>query len=130
MLKEPVRIVVIGAGYAGLLATTRLAGRIKREIQAGEVSLMLVNAADVFVERLLLHQFAAHRLLPFRPIADILSGTGVTFLHGGVTRIDLARHTLAVQTDAGPQQIGYDNLLYTLGSAIDRDRVPGVREHA
>jgi NADH dehydrogenase len=130
MVQKLVRIVVIGAGYAGMLATTRLAGRIKREIHAGEVSITLINAAGVFVERLRLHQFAAHRLLPFRPIADILSGTGVTFLRGVVTRIDPARRTLAVQTDDGPQQIGYDNLLYTLGSTIDRDRVPGVREHA
>src|ERR1700694_513528 len=130
MVKVPVRIVVIGAGYAGMLATTRLAGRIKRESQAGEASITLINAAEVFVERLRLHQFAAHRLLPFRPIADVLSGTGVSFLHGTVTRLDLARHTLAVQTEEGTQQAGYDTLLYTLGSTIDRDRVPGVREHA
>ena len=130
MVQKPVRIVVIGAGYAGMLATTRLAGRIKREIQAGEASLTLINAADVFVERPRLHQFAAHRLLPFRPIADILSGTGVSFLHGSVTRIDPARRTLAVQIAEGPPKIGYDILLYTLGSTMDRDRVPGVREHA
>src|ERR1700694_5201224 len=126
MVKVPVRIVVIGAGYAGMLATTRLAGRIKRESQAGEASITLINAADVFVERLRLHQFAAHRLIPFRPIADILQGTDVSFLQGQVTRIDTARRSLAVETDAGQQSIGYDHLLYTLGSTIDRDRVPGV----
>ncbi len=130
MVKQPVRIVVIGAGYAGMLATTRLAGKIKREIHSGEASITLINAADVFVERLRLHQFAAHRLLPFRPITDILQGTGVSFLQGTVKRVDLARRTLEVQTDAGSQSVGYDNLLYTLGSTIDRDRVSGVREQA
>jgi NADH dehydrogenase len=130
MVKEPVRIVVIGAGYAGLLATVRLAGRLKREIQAGQAAITLINAADVFVERLRLHQYAAHQLLPFRPIADSLSSTGVSFRRGLITRLDLARRSLEVQTDEGTQPIGYDLLLYTLGSTIDRDRVPGVRDYA
>src|SRR5260221_1790970 len=128
MVQKSVRIVVVGAGYAGMLATTRLAGKIKREICAGEASITLINAADVFVERPRLHQFAAHRLLPFRPIADILSGTGVSFLHGSVTRIDPTRRALAVQIAEGPQKVGYDILLYTLGSTMDRDRVPGARD--
>ena len=130
MVQEPVRIVVIGAGYAGMLATSRLAGKVKREIHAGGVLITLVNATDVFVERLRLHQFAAHRLIPFRPISKILSGTGVSFLPGMVTRIDLAPRTLEVQTDGGARPVAYDNLLFALGSATDRDRVPGVREHA
>src|SRR5690606_38675844 len=33
-------------------------------------------------------------------------------------------------TDSGDRQIGYDYLVYALGSTIDRDSVPGVREHA
>src|SRR5258708_14225942 len=130
MVKQPYRIVGIRPGYAGMRRTARLAGKIKRQIHSGEASITLINAADVFVERLRLHQFAAHRLLPFRPITDILQGTGVSFLQGTVTRVDLARRTLEVQTDAGSQSIGYDNLLYTLGSTIDPDRVPGVRERA
>src|SRR5258708_10978556 len=130
MVKEPVRIVVVGAGYAGMLATVRLAGKVKREVQTGAVAITLINAADVFVERLRLHQFAARRVSPFRPIAGILEGTGVSFVRGTLQRIDLGARMLDVQTDSGPERIGYDKLLYTLGSTIDRDRVPGVREHA
>jgi len=130
MAQEPVRIVVIGAGYAGLLATVRLAGKVKHEIQAGAASITLVNAAEVFVERLRLHQFAARQANPFRPIAGILQGTGVSFRRGTVMRIDTGALWLEVQTDAGPQRVSYDKLLYTLGSTIDRDHVPGVREHA
>jgi len=130
MEQSPLRIVVIGAGYAGLLATVRLAGRVKRDIRRGSISITLVNAADVFVERVRLHQVAANRAAPQRPIADILRGTGVSFICGTVTRLDTARHKIEVQTNTTLKQIGYDKLLYALGSTIDRDRVPGVREYA
>lgn len=130
MTQQPVRIIVVGAGYAGLLATVRLAGKIKPQIQSGKTMITLVNSADVFVERPRLHQFAANQLIPQRSIADTLRGTGVSFVHGTVTKIDVALRTLDMQTDTGAQQFGYDNLLYALGSTMDRDRVLGVRKNA
>jgi len=59
MTKQFTRIVVIGAGYAGLLATVRLAGKTRHN----NVAITLVNASDVFVERLRLHQFAANQAI-------------------------------------------------------------------
>src|SRR5438067_227237 len=122
-------VVIIGAGYAGMLATVRLAGKLGRR-RHDPVSITLVNASDVFVERLRLHEFAAHHPLKRRPIADILRGTGVNFVRGNVTRIDTAHHVLAVQTETGTQHLHYDKLLYALGSTTDRDSVPGVRDYA
>jgi NADH dehydrogenase FAD-containing subunit len=43
MTQYPRRIVVLGAGYAGLLATARLAGRLKRDVARGHVGITLVN---------------------------------------------------------------------------------------
>jgi NADH dehydrogenase len=130
MAQEPLRIVVIGAGYAGLVATVRLAGRLKREVQARRVTITLVNAADAFVERLRLHQLAANRPIPDRPIAETLRGTGIAFVRGTVIALDTRRRTLEVQTGSGIQAVAYDNLVYALGSTIDRDNVPGAREFA
>jgi NADH dehydrogenase FAD-containing subunit len=120
------QIVVIGAGYAGLLATVRLAGNTRRD----SVAITLVNASDSFVERLRLHQFAANQTIQQRPIARILHGTGVEFVRGLVTGIEAARSQIVVQTGKATQGIGYEKLLYALGSTINRDSVPGVREHA
>lgn len=130
MEKHPTNIVVVGAGYAGLLATVRLAGKVKREIKRGEIAITLVNAADVFIERLRLHQFAAAWPMPYRPISQILDGTGVTFMRGLLTGIDAAQHDLTLETDTGSQNLHYDQLVYALGSLIERDSVPGVREYA
>ncbi|MEP6986509.1 MAG: FAD-dependent oxidoreductase [Chloroflexota bacterium] len=120
------RIVIIGAGYAGLIATVRLAGKTRKQ----NVSITLVNMADVFVERLRLHEMAANPTIPQKRIADILKGTGVTFVQGAVTGVDLPNHAICVQTGSESLRLEYDKLIYALGSTIDRDSVAGVRENA
>ncbi|MEP7199046.1 MAG: FAD-dependent oxidoreductase [Chloroflexota bacterium] len=126
MAEHSTRVVVIGAGYAGLLAAVRLAGKTRRQ----NVVITLVNATDVFVERLRLHQLAANQSIEQRPIASALRGTGVNFAQGLVSSIDTARREVVAQTGADARRIGYDHLIYALGSTIDRDTVPGVRAHA
>jgi hypothetical protein len=42
--QPPIRILVIGAGYAGLLFTMRLAGKVARQ----HVQIALVNESDTF----------------------------------------------------------------------------------
>ncbi|MGI8586558.1 MAG: NAD(P)/FAD-dependent oxidoreductase [Chloroflexia bacterium] len=126
MAEQKVEIVVAGAGYAGLLATLRLAGRLRKQ----RANITLVNAADVLVERVRLHEFAANRPIKRRPLAAMLAGTGVNFVLGTIVGLDTARRTLAVQTTSGARQLPYDKLLFALGSTIDRDSVPGVREYA
>ncbi|HMA33353.1 MAG TPA: FAD-dependent oxidoreductase [Chloroflexia bacterium] len=126
MAEHKMEIVVAGAGYAGLLATLRLAGRLRTQ----PVNLTLVNAADVLVERVRLHEFAANQPIKRRPLAGFLAGTGVNFVLGTIVSLDTARRSLAVQTAAGARQLPYDQLLLALGSTIDRDSVPGVRDYA
>src|SRR3979411_2245641 len=53
------RILVIGAGYAGLLFTKRLAGKVARQ----NIHISLVNESDTFTERLRLHQFATNQVI-------------------------------------------------------------------
>ena len=53
------RVVVVGAGYAGLLAAARLAGR-------PGIAVTIVDPSPVFRERIRLHQWASgqRRKLP------------------------------------------------------------------
>jgi NADH dehydrogenase len=126
MSSEETRVIVIGAGYAGLLATVRLAGRTR----GLPVKITLVNNSEVFVERVRLHQYAANQCTKRRPIVDSLRGTGVHFLCGRVTALRPAEREVVVETDSGPERLPYDKLIYALGSTIDCDSVPGVRANA
>ena len=132
MQDQVVRIVVLGAGYAGLLATTRMAGKLASEIRMGRVSVTLVNASDVFVERLRLHQAAAGRPPVARSIGAILSGSEVGFVHGAVKALDPDKHAVSIQveTPAQTRTIEYDILVYALGSETALKAIPGVSEHA
>jgi NADH dehydrogenase len=125
-VQSTTRIVIIGAGYAGLIATVRLAGKTRKQ----KVAITLVNTVDVFVERLRLHEMAANPTIPQKRIADILQGTGVKFIQGTVTTIDPQSQAIGVQTNATSVRLEYDKLVYALGSTIDQDSVPGVRENA
>ncbi|MFJ8113732.1 NAD(P)/FAD-dependent oxidoreductase [Streptomyces sp. NPDC096132] len=118
------RIVVLGAGYAGLFAAIRLAHRTRRT----GARITLVNPSDRFTERLRLHQTATGQRLADHRIPDLLTGTGVVFVRGTATDLDPEARTVTL--DAGAATLAYDTLVIALGSATDTSRVPGAQEHA
>src|SRR5437016_5042280 len=109
---QQTEVVIVGAGYAGLLATARLAGKLRRGRGHQPVNITLVNASDVFVERIRLHEFAANQAMKRRPITSVLRGTGVNFVQGYVSRVDTAQRAVSVQTETGTRFLRYDKLLY------------------
>ncbi|WP_410616916.1 NAD(P)/FAD-dependent oxidoreductase [Amycolatopsis sp. lyj-109] len=117
------RIVVLGAGYAGANA----AGRLAKRLHAGGTEITLVNAEPEFVERVRMHQLATGQDLKPRPLAGVFAGTGVQVRIARVTAVDVEHKTVAL---AGGAELGYDTLVYALGSTAADCGVPGVAEHA
>ncbi|OHV42939.1 FAD-dependent oxidoreductase [Pseudofrankia sp. BMG5.36] len=120
------RILVLGGGYAGVLAAVRVARRTRR--RGGRVT--LVNPSDRFVERLRLHQLSTGQQLADHRLPDLLAGTGVAFMRGLAVGLDRTARTVDVDTQDGRRQLGYDILVYALGSVTDTDAVPGAADHA
>ncbi|QGN48203.1 FAD-dependent oxidoreductase [Micromonospora sp. WMMC415] len=118
------RIVILGAGYAGMAATVSLAARTARR---DDVHITVVNADDRFTERLRLHQTASGQQLADLRIRHLLDGTGVEFVRGWVTGVDADART--VRIDDG-RSLEYDRLVYALGAVADTAAVPGVDDHA
>jgi NADH:ubiquinone reductase (H+-translocating) len=115
------RIVVLGAGYTGLTAANLLA-------KGTGATVTLVNDRDRFVERMRNHQLAAGRRLRGPALRDLLRGTGARLVVDRVTRIDPEERR--VELASGAEPVGYDLLVYALGSHADLDSVPGAAEHA
>ncbi|MDJ0382949.1 FAD-dependent oxidoreductase [Streptomyces sp. G-G2] len=121
------RIVVLGAGYAGAITAGRLAKRLHRD----DVEITLVNGEADFVERVRLHQLAGGQDLPRRPLRDVFAGTGVRVRTAWVTAVDADAKTVGLTGgDGEAETLGYDTLVYALGSAIADHGVPGVAEYA
>lgn len=124
--QNPKRVIVIGAGYAGLKAAARLARKTRRQ----GIDITVVNGSDHFVERIRLHQLATNQTLKRVNIWELLRGTGIHFVQGLVTEIAPDHHAITVQTTNGTQQMAYDKLVYAAGSFIDSSVVPGGKEYA
>ncbi|GAB3427896.1 hypothetical protein [Flindersiella endophytica] len=65
-------LVVLGAGYSGLIAA-KLAARNADD----DLKITLVNARDRFVERVRNHQLASGQRLPEHSLADLVHGTRI-----------------------------------------------------
>lgn len=120
------RIVVLGAGYAGANAASRLAGRLHPD----DVEVTLVNADPEFVERVRLHQLASGQQLKHRQLRNVYADTGIRVRTAQVTSVDVEHKTVDLIDDNGADTLDYDTLIYALGSTIADHDVPGVAEYS
>ena len=118
-------VVVLGAGYAGLMAALRL-GRRKWRLR-----IAVVNVREQFVERVRLQQSIVAAVTPRIPsLSAFLSGTKIEFIRGRVTSLDANQRRIRVAMGTKEREIEFDQAIYALGSNIDMDGVPGAAEHA
>ncbi|QLY30371.1 NAD(P)/FAD-dependent oxidoreductase [Nocardia huaxiensis] len=112
-------IVVVGGGYAGVMAANRLT-------QRDDVKVTVINPRQVFVPRLRLHQLVGETHEAVVNYTDILA-EGIELVVDSVTRIDATTRTVEL-ADGG--SIGYDYLLYAVGSGVPAPKVLGAAEFA
>ncbi len=118
------RVVVLGAGYAGLSAAVQLAVRGQKR---GSVEVTVVNAHERFTERMRLHLTATGQETAEFDLPGLLDGTGARFVRGYVTAIDAQTRTVRIDDD---RELPYDTLVYALGGVADTVTVPGAEDHA
>ena len=118
-------VVILGAGYAGLMAALRLS-RKRRELR-----IALVSSSDRFLERVRLQESIVAPVAPrISSISAFLAGTGIEFICGTVVSLDADRRCIRIVSDAGEHEIMFDRAIYALGTRVDADGVPGAAEHA
>ncbi|MFD5449423.1 NAD(P)/FAD-dependent oxidoreductase [Streptomyces sp. NPDC127100] len=118
-MAENIDVVVIGGGYAGVMAANRLT-------QRGDLSVTLINPRPTFVHRVRLHQLVGGTGSAVVDYREVLAER-VRLVVDSVTRIDAAGRDVEL---ANGGVIGYDYLVYAVGSGSADPRVPGAAEFA
>lgn len=113
------RVLVVGAGYAGALAAVRLAGRAP-----GRADVTVVNPRAGFVHRLRMHHVAAGHDVPSRDLRGLL-GSDVTLVEGTVVGLDPDAGRADVSSSDGTRTIGFDRVIIATGSGAARAPIPG-----
>lgn len=112
-------VVVIGGGYAGVMAANRLT-------QRDDATVTLINPRPTFVERIRLHQLVGGSHGAVVDYRDVLA-EGVRLVVDTAARIDASERRVALASGGA---VGYDYLIYTVGSGSADPAVPGVADFA
>ncbi|MGI5151657.1 NAD(P)/FAD-dependent oxidoreductase [Plantactinospora sp. CA-294935] len=112
-------MVVVGGGYAGVMAANRLT-------QRDDVTVTLINPRPRFVARLRLHQLVGGSHDAVVEYREILAER-VRLVVDTVARIDAAGRNVTLVKGG---TVGYDYLIYAVGSESTDWRTPGAAEFA
>jgi len=116
-------VVVVGGGYAGVLAANRAAGKL-----GGRARVVLVSDRDELIHRVRLHEVAAGVTTRRYPLSTMLARR-VEHVQARVARIDAAARRCHLRAGDVDRVLAYDFLIYAVGSTIAA-AAPGAREHA
>ena len=123
------RIVIIGAGFAGMYAA--LSAARLRDIQGAspdKLEIALVAPEPTLVVRPRLYEPKPETLTA--PLLDVLKAVDVVYIKGSAETIDTASRTVQVATANNKRQsLSYDRLVVATGSRLFRPNIPGLAEH-
>ncbi|MGH8638034.1 MAG: NAD(P)/FAD-dependent oxidoreductase [Burkholderiales bacterium] len=123
------RLVIIGAGFAGMYAA--LSAARLRDIQGAspeELEIALVSPEPTLVVRPRLYESNPETLTA--PLLDVLEAIDVVYVQGSVETLDAESRAVQIATGNGASKpLSYDRLVVATGSRLFRPNIPGLAEH-
>jgi len=119
------KIVVLGAGYAGLKTTRELTKLLTPE----EADIVLVNKHNYHYETTWLHEVAAGTINPNQArfmISDVISPNRVRLIYDKVVKVDKEEECVILENG----EITYDYLVIALGFESNTFGIKGMKENA
>ncbi|KJK24908.1 pyridine nucleotide-disulfide oxidoreductase [Burkholderiaceae bacterium 16] len=122
------RILVVGAGFAGMWSALSAARLIDQQGETGIEIALIAPQPELHVRPRLYEVGAAQMRAPLKEIFDAV---GVRFIQGTVERIHADRHEVeVVGLDQVRSTVAYDRLVLATGSRLFRPQIPGLDKHA
>jgi NADH dehydrogenase len=123
------RLVIIGAGFAGMYAA--LSAARLRDIQGvspEQLEIALVAPEPTLVVRPRLYEAKPETVTA--PLQEVLKAIDVVYVQGSADTIDAKSRTLEIVSAKGTRKkLSYDRLVVATGSRLFRPNIPGLAEH-
>ncbi|WP_062354660.1 NAD(P)/FAD-dependent oxidoreductase [Bacillus kwashiorkori] len=119
------KIVVLGAGYGGLMTTVRL----QKLLGVNEADIVLINKHDYHYETTWLHEASAGTLHHDRvryTISDVINKSKVQFIQDTVEEIKKEEKKVVLANG----EVSYDYLVVALGGESETFGIKGLKEYA
>jgi NADH dehydrogenase len=123
------RILVLGAGFAGLWAAIGAARKLD-EIGARSAGVDILVVDRNPYHNIRVRNYEVDLSAAAIPLAELLDPIGVKHVLGEVEAIDVAGQRVTVKTRYGQEALAYDRLVLTLGSELVRPPIPGLAAHS
>jgi NADH dehydrogenase len=123
------RLVVIGAGFAGMYAALS-AARLRdiRGVSPEELEIALVAPEPTLVVRPRLYEPNPETLTA--SLTEVLEAIDVVYVQGSAETVDTSSRTIGIVTaDGKNRKLSYDRLVVATGSRLFRPNIPGLAEH-
>jgi NADH:ubiquinone reductase (H+-translocating) len=123
------RLVIIGAGFAGMYAALS-AARLRdiQRVSAEELEIALVAPEPTLVVRPRLYEPKPETLTA--SLLDVLKAIDVVYVQGSAETVDSKARAVEIVTAAGTRKkLSYDRLVVATGSRLFRPNIPGLAEH-
>lgn len=124
------RLVIIGAGFAGMYAALS-AARLRdiRGASPEEFEIALVSPEPTLVVRPRLYEPNPETLTA--PLLDVLDSIDVAYIQGSVEAVDTQSRMVQIATGKGADKsLAYDRLVMATGSRLFRPDIPGLAKHS
>jgi len=148
------RILILGAGFAGIYAAVNLSKRLKKR---KDVEIILVDGNRYHLFKPMLHEVATGSVDPthiIQPIRTIMKGRGFSYVEGIIQRIDLKEKRVYICSECAycskmkemniaefniprpclkplkRKELDYDYLVLAVGGMPNFYKIPGVEEFA
>jgi NADH dehydrogenase len=123
------RILIVGAGFAGLWSALAAMRLIDSAGKTDEIEVVLIAPEPALVVRPRLYETGAAGMSA--PLTELFEVTGIRFVQGMVETIRADAHEIALVDPRGAHvTMGYDRLILAAGSRLVRPDIPGLREYA
>lgn len=122
----PTKIVILGAGYAGVEAALTL---YKKKDKKEELEITLIDKNSYHTLLTELHEVAGNRISDegvIVPLRDIFRYTDVRLVQDEITSLDLDNNRILSETN----EYQYDYLILAAGSQPNFYGIEGMKEHA